>query len=63
MEILPGNILLPKIINIEPTQRENLLYRMDVIVRHDIDIEPALLVDTLGIKLGGVKDATMIWRK
>ncbi|WP_210166135.1 hypothetical protein [Desulfitobacterium hafniense] len=42
MEILPGNILLPKIIYIEPAQRENLLYRMDVIVRHDIDIEQAL---------------------
>lgn len=70
MEILPGNILLSKITNIETTKRENLLYPMDAIVRHDIDIEKALdivykqlLVDTLGIKPGGVKGATMIWRK
>jgi hypothetical protein len=58
LEILPGNILLPKITNIEPAQRESS------IVRHDIDIVyKQLLVDTLGIKPGGVKDATMIWRK
>jgi hypothetical protein len=57
LEILPGNILLPKITNIEPAQRESLLYRMDTIVRHDIDIVyKQLLVDTLGIKPGGVKD-------
>ena len=61
LEILPGemgNILLPKISNIDSTKRDYLLQRIDAIIRQDADIEQALdivdkelLVDTLGINM------------
>ena len=73
LEILPGemgNILLPKISGIDPTKREDLLHRIDAIVRQDADIEQALdivdkelLVDTLGIDPEWCHRCRLIWRK
>lgn len=73
LEILPsemGNILLPKIININPAKREDLLRRVDAIIRKDADIEQALdimdkelLVDSLGIDASWCQKCRVIWRK
>ena len=73
LEILPsemGNILLPKISGIDPAKREELLRRIDAIVRQDADIEQALdivdkeiLVDTLGIDAECCHRCRLIWRK
>ena len=73
LEILPGemgNILLPKIDNIDPHIRTTLLERIDHIVRNDEDIEKALdfvdqevLVSLLGINHTICKQARSIWKK
>ena len=73
LEILPGemgNILLPKIDNIDPHIRTTLLERIDHIVRNDEDIEKALdfvdqevLVSLLGINPTICKQARSIWKK
>ena len=73
LEILPGemgNILLPKIDNIDPHIRTTLLERIDHIVRNDEDIEKALdfvdqevLVSLLGINPTLCKQARSIWKK
>ena len=73
LEILPGemgNILLPKISGIDPTKREDLLHRIDAIVRQDADIEQALdivdkelLVDILGVDPEWCHRCRLIWRK
>jgi adenine-specific DNA-methyltransferase len=73
LEILPGemgNILLPKISGIDPTKREDLLHRIDTIVRQDADIEQALdivdkelLVDILGVDPEWCHRCRLIWRK
>ncbi|MDO5650217.1 MAG: hypothetical protein Q4G11_06385, partial [Gallicola sp.] len=73
LEILPGemgNILLPKISVISCDIREDLLHRIDTIVRKDEDIEQALdiidqelLVDKLSIDPEWCKTCRAIWRK
>ncbi len=73
LEILPGemgNILLPKITSIVPAKREDLLSRIDAIVRQDADIEQALdivdkelLIDVLGIDSELCQRFRIIWRK
>ena len=73
LEILPGemgNIMLPKMVDIDPQKRENLLQRIDGIVRKDDDIEAALdivdqeiLVDMLGIDPTWCAQCRAIWRK
>lgn len=73
LEILPGemgNIMLPRIEDIDPVYRENLLERVDQIVREDDDIEAALdivdkevLVDMLGIDTEWCTKCREIWLK
>ena len=73
LEILPremGNIMLPRIGEIEPQRRTELLQRIDGIVRKDDDIEAALdivdqemLVDMLGIDPTWCAQCRAIWRK
>ena len=73
LEILPsemGNILLPKVDNIDPELRGNLLTRIDSVVRNGEDIEKALdmvdeelLVKVLGIDPEICRMCRAIWRK
>ncbi len=73
LEILPGemgNILLPRISVISRDIREDLLHRIDTIVRKDEDIEHALdiidqelLVDKLSIDPEWCKTCRIIWKK
>lgn len=73
LEILPGemgNILLPKIENIDPALRISLLKRIDSVVRNDENIENALdivdqelLVRTLGINAEICHKCRNIWKK
>lgn len=73
LEILPGemgNILLPKVENIAPELRDNLLTYIDSVVRNDEDIEKALdivdeelLVKTLGIDPDICRKCRTIWKK
>ena len=73
LEILPGemgNIMLPKIVDIDPQKRAGLLQRVDGIVRKDDDIEVALnivdqelLVDILGLDPAWCTQCRAIWRK
>ncbi len=73
LEILPGemgNIMLPKMVDIDPQKRTDLLQRVDCIVRRDDDIEVALdtvdqelLVDILGIDSAWCAQCRSIWRK
>lgn len=73
LEILPGemgNILLPKVDNIDPELRGNLLTHIDSVVRKGEDIEKALdmvdekfLVKVLGIDPEICRMCREIWRK
>ncbi|NCC04516.1 MAG: class I SAM-dependent methyltransferase [Proteobacteria bacterium] len=73
LEILPGemgNIILPKIDNIDPALRTALLEKVDHIIRNDEDIEKALdlvdqevLVNLLGINPDICKQSRDIWKK
>ena len=73
LEILPGemgNIMLPKLVDIDPQKRADLLQRVDGFVRKDDDIEAALdivdqeiLVDMLGIDPTWCAQCRAIWRK
>lgn len=73
LEILPGemgNILLPKVENIAPELRDNLLTYIDSVVRNDEDIEKTLdivdeelLVKTLGIDPDICRKCRTIWKK
>lgn len=73
LEILPGemgNIILPKINEIDTQLRQSLLHKIDNIVRTNDDIEKALdivdkeiLVLLLGIELKVCKEFRVIWRK
>lgn len=73
LEILPsemGNILLPKVNNIDPKCREFLLRKIDETVRNDGDIETALdivdeelLVKMLGIDPEMCHNCRNIWKK
>lgn len=73
LEILPGemgNILLPKVENIDFEFREKLLKYIDSVVRNDEDIEKALnvvdeelLVKTLGIDPEICRKCRNIWKK
>lgn len=73
LEILPGemgNILLPKIENIAPEFRDNLLTHIDSIVRNNESIEKALdivdeelLVKTLGVDPDICRKCRTIWKK
>ena len=73
LEILPGemgNIMLPKIGEIDPQLRAELLKRVDDIVRKDDGIEVALdivdqelLIDILGIDPAWCAQCRSIWRK
>ena len=73
LEILPremDNILIPKIENIDPVLRNNLLTRIDRIVRNDDNIELALdivdkevLVGMLGVDSEICYKCRAIWKK
>lgn len=73
LEILPGemgNIMLPKIENINPAARTSLLRRIDEIVRSDGNIEEALdivdqevLVGLLGVDSSWCTHCRSIWKK
>lgn len=73
LEILPremGNILLPKIENINSETRNKLLNFIDAVVRNDDDIELAmdvvdeeLLVKVLGIEPAVCRKCRAIWKK
>lgn len=73
LEILPGemgNILLPKVSNIDPELRKKLLTYIDSVVRNNEDIEKVLdvmdeelLVKTLGIDLEICNKCRLIWKK
>lgn len=73
LEILPGemgNIMLPRIDNIETNLRESLLKRIDDIVRADDDIEKVLdivdqelMVNVLGISAELCACFRKIWKK
>lgn len=73
LEILPGemgNIILPKLDDIDEETCRSLLKRVDAIVREDDDIEKALdivdkeiLVDALGIKAEWCEKCRTIWKK
>lgn len=73
LEILPGemgNIMLPKVGNINPEFKANLLERVDAIVREDRNIELALdivdrelLIDVLGIESSLCHQCRQIWKK
>lgn len=73
LEILPGemgNILLPKITEVDPKLRERLLGQVDATVRKNTDIEQALdivdnelLVGVLGIETEWCERCRAIWKK
>ena len=73
LEILPGevgNIMLPVITNIDEALKNELLERIDTIVRNDEDIEAALdlvdqklLVEILGIDKSICTSCRQIWEK
>ncbi len=73
LEVLPGemgNIMLPKIDNIDPNLRRKLLKQVDNIIRNKEDIETALdivdeelLVNILGIDGEICKRCRIIWKK
>lgn len=73
LEILPGemgNIMLPKVENIDPYTRKNLLHFVDDVVRRNKDIELALdvvdqeiLVKYLGIDASICYKCRLIWKK
>ena len=73
LEILPGemgNIMLPKLDDIDEETCRSLLKRIDAIVREDDDIEKALdivdkeiLVDALGIEAEWCEKCRAIWKK
>jgi len=73
LEILPGemgNIMLPKINNIDPETKTRLLKQVDQIVRKNQDIEHALdimdqelMVNILGIDIEMLKQCRLIWKK
>lgn len=73
LEILPGemgNIVLPKIPEIDQVLRASLLEKIDNIVRNNDNIEKALdivdqelLVNVLGIETEWCKQCRVIWRK
>ena len=73
LEILPGemgNIMLPKLDDIDEGTCRSLLKRIDAIVREDDDIEKALdivdkevMIDVLGIEAEWCEKCRMIWKK
>lgn len=73
LEILPGemgNIVIPKVPEIDQVLRASLLEQIDSIVRNDDDIEKALdivdqelLVNVLGIEIEWCKQCRAIWKK
>ena len=65
-----GNIMLPKLDDIDEETCRSLLKRIDAIVREDDDIEKALdivdkeiLVDALGIEAEWCEKCRAIWKK
>ncbi len=73
LEILPGemgNIMLPKLDDIDEETCRSLLKRIDAIVREDDDIEKALdivdkevMVDVLGVEAEWCEKCRTIWKK
>lgn len=73
LEILPGemgNIVLPKIENIDAIYRASLLQRIDTIVRNNGNIEDALdivdnevLIGMLGVNSDWCRQCRTVWRK
>ena len=73
LEILPGemgNIILPKVNDIDPVLRTTLLQQIDSIVRNDDNIEDALdlvdqelLINILGIEPEICTKCRIIWKK
>ena len=73
LEILPGevgNIMLPKINDVDKAFRNDLLNRIDTLIRNDEDIDKVLelidnklLVEKLGIDKGTCDTCRKIWKK
>lgn len=73
LEILPremGNIMLPKVANINSTLKAQIISYVDDVVRNDKDIEIALnyvdqhlLIDVLGIPAEWCSSCRKIWKK
>lgn len=73
LEILPGEmgkIMLPKVANIDPTLKTQIISYVDNVVRNNKDIELALnyvdqhlLIDTLGISAEWCASCRKIWNK
>ena len=72
LEILPGevgNIMLPKIQDLPPEKKNDIINRIDNIVRNNLDIELALdigdqtIIDLLGIDSDWCKQCRKIWKK
>ena len=72
LEILPGevgNIMLPKIRDLPPEKKANIISQIDNVVRNELDIEAALdigdqtIIKLLGIDLDWCKQCRKIWKK
>ena len=72
LEILPGevgNIMLPKIQDLPPEKKNDIINRIDNIVRNNLDIELALdvgdqaIIELLGIDSDWCKQCRKIWKK
>lgn len=72
LEILPGevgNIMLPKIQNLPPEKKNDIINQIDNVVRNNQDIELALdvgdqtIIDLLGLDSSWCKQCRKIWKK
>ena len=72
LEILPGevgNIMLPKILNLPPEKKADIINQIDNVVRNELDIETALdigdqtIIELLGIDPDWCKQCRKIWKK
>ena len=72
LEILPGevgNIMLPKIQDLPPEKKNDIINQIDNVVRNNQDIEFALdigdqtIIDLLGVDSDWCKQCRKIWRK
>ena len=72
LEILPGevgNIMLPKILNLPPEKKADIINQIDNVVRNELDIETALdigdqtIIELLGIDPDWCNQCRKIWKK